>query len=463
MCQVPTFTGNGATRKLPWIFDKPSAANSKLMTLLLIPMTQSVAFRKLGVGPGCGDDKKKLSHGDQIREACAEKLKTSGLSAVADNSRKRKDLDLEPEATLEHASQKSRRMEATEGIGISEPASQEQQQPQGTQPNNKKNQKAAFTGYSAEEKNKYKTTVESPSDPTECREKTALDEILSALIFKGEQISEASVKRLRQLELPPKKLKSSVQSADTALMSTMGFCMNLFLEFAFTAQVSVNGAQFRTYSALRSELQGVLQSAHSDWAALSESNGQNLDALSLSKMLSDQYINKPVTAVIWDDEEDRVQKRIATVMAVQYAQVALPLRQFIRNSLHLGILLHDFPRACLRRIADKMNGPMELIDCLARVKDCLDEYLPFPWITFAADVADVFSSKQHFVERSDEARPSDTPSVLQPSITTNQTAKQQDKMLKTNTRNIQYYVLPYQLKSLYPPSPHQSVFGQTEF
>ena len=122
---------------------------------------------------------------------------------------------------------------------------QQQQQPQGTQPNNKKNQKAAFAGYSAEE-NKYKTTVESPSDPTERREKTALDEILSALIFKGEQISEASVKRLRQLELPPKELKSSVQSADTALMSTMGFCMNLFLEFAFTAQVSVNGAQFRT-------------------------------------------------------------------------------------------------------------------------------------------------------------------------------------------------------------------------
>ena len=110
------------------------------MTLLLIPMTQSVAFRKLGVGPGCGDDKKKLSHGDQIREACAEKLKTSGLSAVADNSRKRKDLDLEPEATLEHASQKSRRMEAMEGgIGISEPATaaatrntaEQQEEPEG--------------------------------------------------------------------------------------------------------------------------------------------------------------------------------------------------------------------------------------------------------------------------------------------------------------------------------------------
>ena len=91
----------------------------------------------------------------------------------------------------------------------SESVNQQQQQPQGTQPNNKKNQKAAFAGYSAEE-NKYKTTVESPSDPTERREKTALDEILSALIFKGEQISEASVKRLRQLELPPKEYSFDV-------------------------------------------------------------------------------------------------------------------------------------------------------------------------------------------------------------------------------------------------------------
>ena len=39
----------GTQRKLPWVFQSKSEAGRKIMSLLLLPMEGSLAFRKLGV------------------------------------------------------------------------------------------------------------------------------------------------------------------------------------------------------------------------------------------------------------------------------------------------------------------------------------------------------------------------------------------------------------------------------
>eukprot|EP00435_Cladocopium_sp_Y103_P051674 s1602_g16.t1 len=384
--KVPTFTGNGASRSIPWVFEKPSAANSKLMSLLLVPMTLSQTFKKFGVGPSAdeGDAKKK---GPTMKEHIDAQLKTSNLGRLGMGT-KRKEPDT---PTAEDGNQTIAKGPGSSSTG-------------GGAGGAKKQLKTQFAGFSAEEKKQYCEMVTSAADASDYRTKTALDEILCALTFKADQISSESMERWKAMDLPQKQITANKLQEETALLSTMGFCASLWLEFVFNGFVAVNGTQFRTYSALRSELQGVMQTAHATWSTAQSGKGHELDALSLGRLLCETYANVPVTAVIHDDDEERSVKNVERVMAVQYHEVALPLKRFIKENMHHAILLHEFPRSCLRKMTEKAcTAQMELVDVLGLIKDQLDIHLPFNWVSFAADVSDVFAAKLHFIEKTDEA------------------------------------------------------------
>ena len=54
-----------------------------------------------------------------------------------------------------------------------------------------------------------------------------------------------------------------MKSADEpGVLASHSFCIGLFLEFAWTGKVAVNGKHFRQYSVLRTELQQCFLDAH---------------------------------------------------------------------------------------------------------------------------------------------------------------------------------------------------------
>ncbi|CAJ1446596.1 unnamed protein product [Effrenium voratum] len=404
--KVPSVS-SGDERKLPWIFDRPSASNSKLMSLLLLPMSSSAAFRKLGVGLGddANDDAEKPDE-----KANSSKVKgNDGITGIIESGLSRMGLggaqSSDPAAGAEGAGDGDDQ-ELAHGLGDDDGHGHEHgakrrrtddsSKPRGKALPTKKSLRQQWAGYSAEEKATYSSTVCS-DDGAESRIKTSLDEILSALQFVMSRIRDASCLRDTERDLTVKQIKQRRLAEQATLQSTLGFCMSFFLEFCFESKVGVNGVQHRTYSALRSELQGIMQSAHETWNNTEETGG--MDALSLAKLLCNTYANRPVVSLVWDDDEERSVKRVASVMTLQQSTLVSNLKAFLKN-MHLPIMLHACPRDCLTAIASKQA--MDLIDVISIIRDQLDGSLPFSWIAFAADVSDIFAVKQHFVESTEE-------------------------------------------------------------
>ena len=214
------------------------------MSLLLLPMSSSAAFRKLGVGLGddANDDTEKPDE-----KANSSKVKgNDGITGIIESGLSRMGLggaqSSDPAAGAEGAGDGDDQ-ELAHGLGDDDGHGHEHgakrrrtdgsSKPRGKALPTKKSLRQQWAGYSAEEKATYSSTVCS-DDGAESRIKTSLDKILLAF-------------------------------EQATLQSTLGFCMSFFLEFCFESKVGVNGVQHRTYSALRSELQGIMQSAHETW------------------------------------------------------------------------------------------------------------------------------------------------------------------------------------------------------
>jgi hypothetical protein len=241
--------------------------------------------------------------------------------------------------------------------------------------------------------------------------KKSLDEMISALEFVASQVRDESLQRWQESEVSQRQIKAQQKQQDQTLFNTMGFCLSMFIEFAFCGQINANGTQYRTYSALRSELQGIFTSSHCQWmtAAMDKiQNGETMapvNALSLAKALCEEFANRPVKSLVWDDCEEVTVQRIASVMATQGEELVVPLKKFVKQTLCKPLLLHDFPRDCFVKLADMCaTAQMELVDLLGLAQDVLTTTFPFPWVAFAADVSDVYATKQHFIEGTDEVR-----------------------------------------------------------
>ena len=172
--------------------------------------------------------------------------------------------------------------------------------------------KACFKGYD-EEKAVF-STMATPLSGTDSRPMTALDDVVAALNFILKKLLDA--KKIDDVDAEP-------------ALGTFGFCMSLFFEFAFTAKVATGGREYRQYSSLRTELQQLMidglecVQTQSDFSkdggpgpggdgqpdgkkkgpATEKGQKRTYTPLELADLLTKNFLDKPVTSVIWDAED----------------------------------------------------------------------------------------------------------------------------------------------------------------
>ena len=230
----------------------------------------------------------------------------------------------------------------------------------------------------------------------EKREKTALDDILAALQY---VVDTAAV-----VEPNKKKAKRQRDKSDDPSLSTISFCISIFMEFAFQSEVVVNGKLIKAYSSLRSELQQIMLSAQETFTA-EASEGKQVDAMELAALLTQQFADKPVMSVVGDDEEEACAKRVTSTMniATHQESIVKPLREFVTKQLHLPLLLHPMPQQTLLELSSAYSAMTGIVDIVAFIQSKLEDLFPFAWVLFASDISEVFVCKGHFIENSGEA------------------------------------------------------------
>lgn len=235
----------------------------------------------------------------------------------------------------------------------------------------------------------------------EKREKTALDDILAALQY--------VVDSAAAVEPAKKKSKRQREKSDDHSLSTIPFCVSIFMEFAFQSEVVVNGKLIKVYSSLRSELQQIMLSAQETFTA-EASEGKQVDAMEFAALLTQQFADKPVMSVVSDDEEEACAKRATSTMniATHQASIVKPLQEFVAKQLHLPLLLHPMCQQTILELSSALasadSSMKNIVDLVAFIQSKLEDLFPFAWVLFASDISEVFVCKGHFIEHSGEAR-----------------------------------------------------------
>lgn len=265
--------------------------------------------------------------------------------------------------------------------------------------------KCQFKPYDEDEKKQFSTMLQVGTDT---RTATALDDVIQALNFVISKMMKAKV----------------IEEADIdsdRVTSTYGFCVGLFLEFAWNAKVTVNGKDIRQYSALRGELQQTLVSMNEQisFQALHEAGGpdggagsgsgsasgkKSMNPLELAELLCQNFLNKPVTSVVWDadDPDEQVIKNIADAMSLK--QLDEPIKKFVSEKMHLPILMHVAVQDSLQQVFSvPQTTTQKLVDVLSICYTSICADLPASWCGFAFDVSTAFADRGHFVENTDQA------------------------------------------------------------
>jgi hypothetical protein len=80
--QVPS-VGTGSERKLQWVFQSKSESNSKTMSLLLLPMSGSIAFKRLNAEDEDGErTNPKVAKKEELEMKLESGLQSLGISEV---------------------------------------------------------------------------------------------------------------------------------------------------------------------------------------------------------------------------------------------------------------------------------------------------------------------------------------------------------------------------------------------
>ena len=208
-------------RETPWIFKRCSTEASKLISLLMLPMHGSVAFRKLGleVDPAAVAKKQqmqekkaakdvsvksrvfaelraKLHENEQLQTDPVDEAET--LDDAAEDVEMTDDVDEDPEGRLNPRKRKMTDQQA-QGGGV-ELASGS---------GKKAMLKSLGSGYTEEEK-KLSTAVKHSLDMQEQRPKTALDDFLCAMNFVMDEIRQECEIAWTESGLTGKPLKDLV-------------------------------------------------------------------------------------------------------------------------------------------------------------------------------------------------------------------------------------------------------------
>ena len=235
------------------------------------------------------------------------------------------------------------------------------------------------------------------------------------------------------------------------------FCLQVWMQFAFTGQATVNCKIFRSYSLLRTELQLVLLKAYEkltvelpgdsslqatfgttglgkksssdklnsgDKTEKGNSGPRSVTALQLAEMLCSTFSRKPATSIALEtddvDDEDAALGRILLVMTSKKESLVIPLQSCLAEWLHLPLTMHVVVRGALEDLAALGRSESTLkgvADILAVIKKHVEESFPFTWLMFALDVVEIYNSRGFFPQNTQEAGfrqgvPADTEDVV---------------------------------------------------
>ena len=404
-------------RSLSYAFSKGGAETTRLMNVVNIPMQGSVVVKKMTAAAKVESDsarsqtrgtktaevglivKKFLSNVEgldiQMKDKEKEKL---GLGATPGDSAPQAPSD----AQLHQSDARDQDGKASDADkDTAEPEDQAAGEPAAKKAKIGKaeRKRSLFKGYD-EERASYSTIALATSG--ESRPITALDDIMAALQF--------VVRKMGSI------------ADESKLLASYAFCLGLFFEFAWQGRVSLNGREFRQYSALRTELQQAMLDANdllqACFASPSDAQGQgpgrtgkdkkqsNVSPLELAQMLCKSFHSLPVTQVVWgeEDAEEQTMKNILVVMLEQREALVEPLTSFLAKDLPLPLVMHQAVQTSLKQIATlPADSNRQLVDVLSIVFDTISEYVPSSWMGFAFDCVGAHADHGHFVENTQEA------------------------------------------------------------
>ena len=199
-----------------------------------------------------------------------------------------------------------------------------------------------------------------------------------------------------------------------ALQKTHDYALSIFLEFMLNVDgkcVSVSGKSFRIYSALRWELMCVFINTHMMVASDLNQNQNSsqtehgpgpVDPLKLAERLRTRLTSAPVHEII-HDEEDHTVIRIAQFMLQK--DLREELECFIASEMSMPFHMHSAHRALWLAVVKANKGTttaFSLPELLEVFQAVVQEILKPAWLAFAADCADNFVSRGHFIEKADD-------------------------------------------------------------
>ncbi len=219
-------------------------------------------------------------------------------------------------------------------------------------------------------------------------------------------------------------------------------CVKVFLTLAYTGEAVVNCKLFKSYSLLRSELQCLMLKVHeqfkldlagseslanafgttsvSDSKTTSRGMGRaktkldkkarlaSMNALELAELLCSTFIDKAASSVaIEEEDEEAAHERITLIVKSKVKEIVDPLKTYVSSIMVLPLVLQDAPRKCLedlRLSAEQGASNKDLTDVISIAKVRIDEAIPFAWVMFASDVAEIFADRGHWPTGTEEAR-----------------------------------------------------------
>ena len=194
-----------------------------------------------------------------------------------------------------------------------------------------------------------------------------------------------------------------------AKMNVFRHAVSYFLEFTWTAVVAINGKFTRGYTGFRQELETFVQTS-CELAVTGVTSASNSAApsatshLQLGANFSDLLDAGWATGGNVKDESDEM-KTLERIKSSVAAVKASGMVGFIKDVLPLPLSYHGAFATARQTLATdpNVNADCSLQTVVQKVFDVLQTVLPPRWLSFAADVCDMYAERLDFVANSSEA------------------------------------------------------------
>ena len=363
------------------------------MNLLNLPMETSAVVKKLTpITVGAGES------AEGGGATSAKGTGKTGKSKLNPNLAVKAELAQVESLKIQLKDSEAKKLGRTGDAAQAEDADAQAQEPDSKR---RKTKKAArgltIKGYSDDERASFSGMVTScTSGATESRPLTALDDIIRALDYAMGLL----------------KSKNMIKEED-ATLDTFGFCISLWLEFAFQGKVSVAGREHRAYSLLRVDLQQTLLDANETlstpgFVTLDSEGQKTCNALELARLLNENLTSQPVSEILWaedDDGDERALRSVCEHMTCNRELTVVPWTAYISHKLHLPILMHQPVQDVMTSLLSEsaVGRKYLLVDVISSLYSSICNVLSPGMFGFAFDVAAAYGDRKHFVEGTQEA------------------------------------------------------------